>query len=211
MAVSKACRYEPELNPTYQDMALHYQTAILPARPRKPQDKAKVESGVQVVEQEILAALRHQTFFSLGELNEAIWRKLEAVNARPLQKMEVSRRELFLELDKPALKDLPATRYEYAEFHKARVNIDYHIEVRGHYYSVPFQLRGQQVEARLTVRLVEVLHRGRRVASHVRLIARAITRPILRTCPRRTRHIWNGHPAGSSIGQARGTALCPSS
>ncbi len=167
-AVSKACRYEPDINPTYQDMAGHYATAVLPARPAKPRDKAKVESGVQVVEQEVLAPLRHQTFFSLAELNQAIWKRLEDVNRRPFRKLKVSRQDLFLEVDKPALQPLPARRYEYAEFKKARVNIDYHIEVLGHYYSVPYELRGEQLDVRLSARMVEVLHKGRRVAAHPR-------------------------------------------
>jgi transposase len=122
--VSRACRYDPDINPTYQDMATHYATAIIPARPRRPQDKAKVESGVQVVEREVLAPLRHHTFFSLAELNQAITARLQEVNRRPFQKLKVSRNDLFLEIDQPALKPLPSTRYEYAEFHKARVNID---------------------------------------------------------------------------------------
>ncbi|MFZ4397757.1 MAG: IS21 family transposase [Kiritimatiellia bacterium] len=166
--VSRACRYEPDINPTYQDMASHYGTAIIPARPRRPRDKAKAESGVQVVEREVLAPLRHQTFFSLFELNNAICTRLQVVNLRLFQKLDVSRQDLFIELDKPALKPLPPTRYEYAEFIKARVNIDYHIEVLGHYYSVPYELKGQQLDVRLSARMVEALHRGRRVASHLR-------------------------------------------
>ena len=167
-AVSRACWYEPDLNPTYQDMALHYGTAVLPARPGKPRDKAKAETGVQVVEREVLAPLRHRTFFSLTEMNAAIRERWVAVNARHFQKLKVSRKDLFEELDKPALKPLPAHRYEYAEFRKVRVNIDYHVEVHGHYYSVPYELKGEQLDARVTARLIEVLRRGRRVASHPR-------------------------------------------
>lgn len=167
-AVSRACRYEPELNPTYQDMALHYGTAVLPARPGKPRDKAKAETGVQVVEREVMAPLRHRMFFSLSELNAALRERLSAVNSRPFQKLKVSRKDLFEELDKPALKSLPAQRYEYAQFRKVRVNIDYHVEVDGHYYSVPYELKGEQLDARVTARVVELLRRGRRVASHVR-------------------------------------------
>lgn len=166
--VSRACRYDPDINPTYQDMAAHYGTAIIPARPRHPRDKAKAESGVQVIEREVLAPLRHQTFFSLAELNHAICTRLQEVNRRPFQKLEGSRQNLFIELDKPALKPLPPTRYEYAEFLKARVNIDYHIEVLGHYYSVPYELKGQQLDVRLSARMVEALHSGRRVAAHPR-------------------------------------------
>ena len=166
--VARACRYDPDVNPTYQDMAAHYATAIIPARPRHPRDNAKAESGVQVVEREVLAPLRHQTFFSLVELNRAIWARLQEVNRRPFQKLDVSRHDLYIEVDKPALKPLPPTRYEYAEFLKVRVNIDYHIEVRGHYYSVPYELKGEQLDARLSVRMVEALHKGRRVAAHPR-------------------------------------------
>jgi transposase len=166
--VIRACRYDPDINATYQDMAAHYGTAILPTRPRHPRDNAKAESGVQIVEREILAPLRNVTFFSLAEINRAIGGKLLEVNRRPFQKLDVSRYDLYLELDKPALKPLPATRYEYAEFLKARVNIDYHIEVLGHYYSVPYELKGQQLDVRLSVRTVEALHNGRRVAAHLR-------------------------------------------
>ncbi|MEI6150038.1 MAG: IS21 family transposase [bacterium] len=167
-AVSRACWYEPDLNPTYQDMALHYGTAVLPARPAKPRDKAKAETGVQIVEREVLAPLRHRSFFSLAEINAAIWERCNGVNVRPFQKLKVCRRALFEELDKPALKPLPDQRYEYAQFRKARVNIDYHIEFERHYYSVPYALKGEQLDVRVTARLVEVLHRGRRVASHLR-------------------------------------------
>lgn len=166
--VSRACRYEPDINPTYMDMARFYGTAVIPRRPRKPRDGAKVESGVQIVEREALAPLRDHTFFSLSELNRAIWDRLTRVNKRPFQKLDSSRVELFEEIDKPALKPLPLNRYEYAEFHKARVNIDYHIEVLGHYYSVPYELKGHQLDVRLTARMVEALNMGRRVASHVR-------------------------------------------
>lgn len=166
--VARACRYDPDINPTYQDMAAHYGTAIMPTRVRHPRDNAKAESGVQIIEREVLAPLRHQTFFSLAELNRAIWPRLHAVNRRRFQKLAVSRYDLYLELDKPALKPLPPTRYEYAEFHKARVNIDYHIEVQGHYYSVPYELKGEQLDVRLSTRMVEALHKGRRVAAHPR-------------------------------------------
>jgi transposase len=164
--ITKACRYDPDINPTYQDMASHYGTAIMPARPSRPRDKAKAESGVQIVEREVLAPLRHQTFFCLAELNDAIRRQLDEVNRRPFQKLNACRCDRFNELDRPALLPLPAIRYDYAEFHKARVNIDYHIEVSGHYYSVPYELKGEQVDVRLSARMVEVFFRGRRVAIH---------------------------------------------
>lgn len=166
--VSRACRYDPDINPTYHDMAGHYGVAIMPTRPRRPQDNAKGESGVQVVERSILAPLRRCAFFSLVELNEALWKGMGEVNSRPLQKLGVSRNSLFAEIDAPALRPLPERRYEYGEFSRARVNIDYHIEVGGHYYSVPYELRGRQVEVWRGVRTVEVAERGKRVAAHQR-------------------------------------------
>jgi transposase len=166
--VSKACRYEPDANPTYQEMARHYGTAVLPARVRRPKDKAKVESGVLGVERQILARLRHHTFFSLAELNQAIRGLLTEYNNRPFQKLPGSRRSLFETLDQPALRPLPPQRYEYAEWKKATVNIDYHVEVGRHYYSVPYQLVKQRVDVRVTHTTVECFHNGRRVASHRR-------------------------------------------
>jgi transposase len=166
--VSHPCRYEPDLNPTYQDMASHYGAAVIPARVRKPKDKAKVESSVLIVGRRIIAALRNHTFFSIGDLNKAIKEKLEDFNTRPLQKLKVSRRSLFETIDRPAMKPLPSVRYEYAEWEKHKVNIDYHVEVDRHYYSVPHQLRGQVVEARVTATTVEILFKGTRVASHPR-------------------------------------------
>jgi transposase len=166
--VSKACRYEPLLNTSYFQMLAHYETAALPARPYKPRDKAKVEVAVQVVERWILARLRHRTFFSLFELNLAIRALLTALNDRPFKKLPGSRRSQFESLDQPALRPLPATPYEYAEWRKARVNIDYHVEVDKHYYSVPHSLIRQQLEVRLTATVVELLQHGRRVALHAR-------------------------------------------
>lgn len=166
--VTKACRYEPDINPTYHGMALHYGTVVIPARVAKPKDKAKVESGVQVVERWILARLRNRTFFYLSELNQAIAELLENLNHRPFAKLEGTRRTLFEKIDLPALLPLPITPYEFAEFKKATVNIDYHIEVCGHYYSVPHQLLKEKVEVRVTQRAVEVLFKGRRVTSHLR-------------------------------------------
>ena len=168
VGVTNPCRYEPDLNPTYQDLAEHYGTAVIPARIGKPQDKAKVEAAVLLAERWILAALRNHTFFSLAELNQAIAEKLQDLNNRPFQKLPTTRKALFESLDKPALKSLPDSPYEFAEWKKARVNIDYHVEVDRHYYSVPYQLVKQQVEVRLTTTTVEVLFKNRRVASHAR-------------------------------------------
>lgn len=167
-AVAKPCRYEPDLNPTYQDLAEHYGTAVIPARIRKPKDKAKAEVGVQVVTRWILARLRKRTFFSLAELNEAISELLEWANNKKFIKLDGSRKSLFETLDKPALLPLPNQRYEFARFKKAVVNIDYHIEVDRHYYSVPYQLVKEAVDVRVTRSTVEVLFKGKRVASHAK-------------------------------------------
>ena len=167
-AVKKACRYEPELNATYRDLAVHYGTVVIPARIRKPRDKAKVEVGVQVVERWILARLRHHTFFSLGDLNREIRTLLERLNSRPFRKLPGCRRAAFETLDQPALRPLPAGRFIYAEWKKARVNIDYHVDVERHYYSVPHQLVGQELDVRISAQTVECFFKGRRIASHAR-------------------------------------------
>lgn len=166
--VTKACRYEPELNPTYRDMAAHYGTAVIPARVRKPKDKAKVETGVQLVTRWITAVLRKETFFSLQELNMRISELLERLNNRPFRKLNGSRKELFLKIEKGALKPLPVERYEYATFKEVKVSMDYHVELEGHYYSVPYQLVKAYVEAKLTLSTVEILYNGKRVAMHKR-------------------------------------------
>jgi transposase len=167
-AVIRAHRYEPEINRTYAALAQHYGFAIIPARAAKPRDKAKVEVGVQVVERWILARLRHHTFFSLVEVHAAIHPLVAALNARPCKKLPGSRQQLFASLDRPALRPLPAQPYEYAEWKLARVNIDYHVEVEGHYYSVPYTLVKQQLDTRLSAQVVELFHKGKRVASHRR-------------------------------------------
>jgi len=166
--VTKACFYEPDLNPTYQDMAAHYGVAVLPARAARPRDKAKVEVGVQVAERWILARLRNRQFFSLAELNRAIRELLDGLNERPFHKLPGSRKSMFQELDKPALRPLPENRYEYAEWKKVRVNIDYHVEFDGHYYSVPYRLFRSSLELRATAQTVECFAEGKRVASHRR-------------------------------------------
>ena len=166
--VRRACRYEPDLNPSYQDFASYYGVAILPARVRKPRDKAKVEVAVQGIERWILAPLRHCTFFSLAELNAALWAALERYNNRPLSREAGTRRSRYLELDRPALKPLPAQRYQYATWKKAKVHLDYHLEVERRYYSVPYRLIGKTVDLRLTRHMVEVFYRGQAVATHLR-------------------------------------------
>jgi transposase len=166
--VKRAHRYEPEINPSYQDFAEHYGLAILPARVRKPRDKAKVEAGVVVVGRWILARLRNHTFFSLGELNVAIRAWLEQLNIRPFKKLEGSRRSRFMELDQPALRALPARPYEFGEWKKAKLHPDYHIEVNRAYYSVPYKLIGARLDVRVTAHAVEIFHAGEVVAAHAR-------------------------------------------
>ena len=164
-----ACRYEPTAQRTYHEMAQHYSTAIVPARPGKPRDKAKVEVGVQVVQRWILARIRHERFFSLEALNARIWELLDELNGRPMKHYGgTSRRDLFERLDQPALVPLPARRFVHATWKTARVNIDYHIEFDKHYYSVPFALVRETVEVRATAMTVEVFSKSRRVASHTR-------------------------------------------
>jgi transposase len=166
--ITRACFYEPTVNRTYADLAAHYGTAIIPARPYKPRDKAKVEVGVQVVQRWILARLRNRRFFSLGELNQAIRELVDQLNDRPMRGWGISRRALYEELDRPALQPLPPVPYEYAEWKRCRVNLDYHIEVDKHFYSVPFRLIREEVEARVTAKTVEIFHRGKLMAAHRR-------------------------------------------
>jgi len=166
--VTATCRYEPGINRTYQDLASHYGTVILPTRPRKPRDKAKVEVAVLIVERYVLARLRKMRFFSLAELNMAIQQILPDLNARIMRKVGVSRSELLETIERPKLKALPSEPYQYAEWKKCRVAPDYHVEVDHHYYSVPSRLIREQVEARITDTTIEILHKGSRVASHAR-------------------------------------------
>jgi transposase len=167
-AVNKACRYEPELNPSYQQLAEHYQVAVIPARPRKPKDKPKAEVGVQIVERWILARLRHQTFFSLAELNRCIRTLLVDLNERPFKKLPGNRREAFERLDKPALRALPVQPWRYRHIKKAKVNIDYHVEYEQHHYSVPHQYVGRVVELHAFDNLLEVYVGEQLIAAHPR-------------------------------------------
>jgi transposase len=166
--VRKPCYYDPEINPTYQSFAEHHGVAILPARVRHPKDKAKVEGAVLLVQRWILARLRNRTFFSLGELNEAIAELLVILNQRPFKKLPGSRQSLYEQLDRPALKPLPVLPFEFPEWKDATVNIDYHVSFDDHYYSVPSRLVKDEVRLRVTETIVEVLHRGQRVAIHAR-------------------------------------------
>ncbi len=166
--VTKACWYDPEVNPSYLELARHFGTVILPTRTAKPRDKAAVEVGVQVAERWILARLRHHRFFALGELNAAIRELLDEVNHRAFRGQPSSRWDLFVELERPALQPLPVSRFELSEWRRGRLGIDYHVEFDHHFYSAPYRLARQEVEVRATSAVVEIYHRGVRVASHVR-------------------------------------------
>jgi transposase len=168
VAVIKPNLYEPELNRSYAELARHYGVAIIPARSRKPRDKAKVEQGVLLAERWILAKLRNHTFFSLDEAKLAIHELVKALNARPMRRIQKSRRELFEELEKSTLKPLPAQPYELDQWARFKVNIDYHVAFEDHFYSVPYALIHEIVELRATETTIELFFKGRRVASHVR-------------------------------------------
>jgi transposase len=169
VAVIKACRYEPQVNRSYAEMAAHYGTAILPTRPHRPRDKAKVEAAVLIIERWILARLRHRRFYSLAELNAAITELLTRLNdERPIRRLGRTRRQLLEELDRPALKPLPSQPYVFAEWRLRRVGIDYHVDVEGHFYSVPYRFVRSEVEVRLTGRTVEIFVKGERIAVHMR-------------------------------------------
>lgn len=166
--VKSADLYEPDLNPTYADLARHYGAAVVPARVRRPRDKAKVEQGVLLAERWILAALRHRTFFSLEELRQAVKPLVDKLNGRPMKKLKKSRRDIFEQVERAVLKPLPPRRYEFAEWARPRVHIDYHVEFDAHFYSVPYQLVGKQLELRATASTVELFLGGRRLTSHLR-------------------------------------------
>lgn len=187
-AVRKTHRYEPEINPSYQQLAAHYQTVIVPARPYKPKDKAKAEVAVQIVERWIMARLRHQTFFTLSSLNQAISLLLTDLNLRPFKKLPGTRRSQFEQLDQPVLRDLPTQAYLYTEFKQARVHIDYHIEYDKHYYSVPHHLVKQTVEVQASNSTLAIYANGQRVASHPRRYSKGAHS----TCPE---HMPDSHQA----------------
>jgi len=177
--VNKASFYDPEINRSYAAMAEHYDVGILPARPRRPRDKAKVEAGVRFAQTYILGRMRHQTFFSLEDANLAIKEAVARINNHPMRRLGTSRKDLFTSIEQAALKPLPATPYEFAEWQFARVSIDYHVEVDDFLYSVPHTLLHQQVEVRITSRIIEIFHHSKRVAVHQRRFAghRAGTEP----------------------------------
>jgi transposase len=183
-AVNKACFYEPESNPTYAEFAVHYATAVIPARARKPRDKSKVENGVLQVERWVLAPLRNHTFFSLCEANDAIRERVEWLNHRPMAGLDTTRHGLYEKIDRPALMPLPTTRFEVSHWKcNVGVNIDYHVQFDGYYYSVPYQLVNQRVDIRSASETLECLFKGRRVALHKRRFAghdRYVTTPAHR-------------------------------
>jgi len=166
--VTDPCRYEPGINPSYQEFAEHYGVAIVPARPYKPRDKAKVEKAVQEVERQVLAPLRHESFRTLADLNSAIAKRLKILNERVMYSYGVSRRVLFEQVDRPALSPLPTQPFVFAHWKQAKVNLDYHIEVERHYYSVPYWFVQHQVRVKVSEQMVEVFHDGRRIAAHER-------------------------------------------
>jgi transposase len=207
VGVTKADRYEPELQRSYEEMAAHFSIAVIPARPYKPRDKPKVELTVLLVCRWVLARLRHQRFFSLEELNAAIRPLLTELNERPFQKLPGSRRSVFETLDRPAMRALPATPYVYAEWKRVRAAFDYHVDVDRHYYSVPHALVGQELWARFSAAVVEVFHRSQRVASHVRSYQQGQHTTIPEHMPKSHREHAQWTPArlihwGASIGVA---------
>lgn len=211
--VTAACRYEPGINRTYQDKGTHYRTSILPARVCRPRDKApfdrlrvRGENGVLIVERFVMARLRNRRFFSLEELNQAIRDLLGDLNARLMRKLGASCREFFEAIDKPALRELPTEPYQYAEWKKCRVAPDYHVELHGHLYSVPYALIREVLEARMTGTTVELFHRGKRVASHARSAVRNRHTTIAEHMPSSYRRYAEWTPAritASPSGSAR--------
>ena len=166
--VTKAHRYDPDINANYQHLGEYYGVAIVPARAGEPKDKAKVENAVGIIERQILAPLRHHTFTSIADINAAIHQRLKEINNKPFQKMKTSRRQLFESIDKPALRPLPEHRYQYAEWKHAKIHIDYHFMFGDHFYSVPHQYIHREVEIRATSKTIECFCKGQRIAAHAR-------------------------------------------
>lgn len=209
--VTKACFYDPELNPTYAELATHYTTVVLPTRTAKPRDKAAVEAGVLTIERWVLAPLRHRTFFSLAELNAAMRGLVDEVNERPFRGEPTSRKDLFSELEGPALRPLPESRYELAEWKKVTVNIDYHVQGPDKkFYSVPYQLVRQRLELRASATTIEVFKSTKRVASHVRDYSRRryVTNPAHMPASHRAHTEWTPSKLiewGRSVSEETGT------
>jgi transposase len=212
VGVTKADRYEPELQRSYEEMAAHFGIAVIPARPYRPRDKPKVELTVLLVCRWILARLRHQRFFSLEELNAAIRPLLHELNERPFQRLSGSRRSVFEALDRPAMRPLPATPYVYAEWKRVRAAFDYHVDADRHYYSVPHALVGQELWARFSAATIEVFHRTERVASHVRSYQHGVHTTLPDHMPRSHRAHAEWTPTrlihwGASIGASTGAVV----
>lgn len=211
-AVTRPDRYEPDINPSYQDLAEHYAMAVIPAHVRKPRQKAKAEQGVLLAERWILARLRNVTFFSLAQANRAIANLLRLLNDRPFRKLDGTRRSRFEQIDRPAMKPLPATSYEFAEWKTATVYINYHVTVDHHHYSVPYPLVGQRLDVRFTATTVECLHRNNRVASHARSFIRGGYTTVDAHMPDRHRHRADWTPErlvrwAEQLGPATATAV----
>jgi transposase len=210
--VSRPDRYEAEINPSYRELAQHYDTCVIPARIRKPRDKAKVEAAVLVAQRWILAALRHRKFYHLNELNAAIGELLVKLNDRVMRHVKQSRRQLFERLDRPALKALPSRPYEYADWGQVRVNIDYHVSVDEHFYSAPYKLIHETLWYRASHRTVELFHQGKRIASHVRSFQKYgyTTDPAHRPASHRAHLEWTPSRLirwGQSIGANTSTVI----
>ena len=205
-AIHKASFYDPEVNRSYGAMATHYGVGILPARPKRPRDKAAGEAGVRFAQAYILGRLRNVTFFSLAECNAAIAIAVERMNSCEMRRLGMSRRQLFETIERPVMRDLPLDDFEYAEWHLARVGIDYHVEVNGFLYSVPHALIREQVDTRATQRTVEVFHRGKRVAAHARRYGGPRHGTMPSTCRVRTGAMPNGR---RSVCNATPAALDP--
>lgn len=193
--VNLASKYEPVINQTYRELANHYGSVVIPARARKPKDKAKVENGVLIAGRWILARLRDRKFFSLEELNDAIWELLEEFNDKKFQKLDYSRRSLFEEIEKEELLPLPTTRFEIAEWKKVKANIDYHVTIENCHYSVPYQLRGKELQARSTDKSVEIFYQGKRVASHARSYKKGHTSTVNEHMPKSHREYSDWSPS----------------
>jgi transposase len=211
-AVKRADRYEAQLNASYRELAEHYGTCVIPARVRKPRDKAKVEAAVLVAQRWILAALRQRTFYHLHEMNEAIAQLLAALNDRVMRHVKQSRRSLYERLDRAALKPLPAAPYEYADWKQVKLNIDYHVSLEDHFYSAPYTLIGQTLWCRAAARTIELFHKGKRVASHPRSFVKYhySTVPEHRPASHRAHLEWTPSRLidwGKSIGENTGALI----
>lgn len=202
--VTKPDRYEPSINRTYEEMGHHYGTFIVPARSAKPKDKAKVEEAVQAVQREIIAPLRKHSFFDLSSLNNAIRERLEILNNRPFQKRPGSRQSCYEEIDKPALRPLPETRYCYREWHaKLIVGQNHHILVRGHSYSVPFQYARKEVEAAVDTRMVEIFHKGEVIARHCRSFLPGKETTLREHMPPKYQHYFDSYDEEKLLAKAK--------